>query len=250
MMPRATTYPAPGAGEGRSLAAVLRDCHTDRGYVCAEDWPRLHRVLGELEVWLPATWTMLRVPEEPTEERKAELEEAEARGVVDSDWALRRGLHAAEKVLLEILAHMTRLRRQLRSWARLRDQAQAIRARASPLAGCASLVDGALSRHVDIAPSSDDEEMLIEVSVRQDHCRASQAAAEYFCWLRYCELVEDTDDAPPSRVLFRFHLRREFEAGRYGYSTFLSAVSEATPAAAMERHGRLFVEAANRADGG
>ena len=187
---------------------------------------------------------------EPVEGRKKELEEAEARGVVNSGWALRRGMYAAEKLLLEILQHMTRLRRQLRSWACLRDQAQAIRARASPLTGCASLVDGALSRHVDITPSSDDEEMLIEVAARQDRRRAAQASAEYFCWLRYCDLVEDTDDAPLCRELFCHHLRREFEAGWYEYSTFLEVVQEATPADALNRRGRLFVEAANRADGG
>ena len=114
MKPRAVTYPTPGAGEARPLATVLRDCHTDRGYVCAEYWPRVNRVLGELERWLPATWSM-RVTEEPTEERRSKLEEAEARGVVNSGWALRRGMHAAEKLLLEILQHMTRLRRHLRS---------------------------------------------------------------------------------------------------------------------------------------
>ena len=246
-MPRAATYPSPGAGEPRALAVVLRDCHVDSGYLGAEDWPRLHRVLGELERWLPSTWSM-SVPEAPTEERVRELEEAEARGVVDSGWALRRGMLAAEELLLGILGHMTRIRRQLRSWARLRDQAQAIRARAAPLTGRATLVDGALSRHVDIAPSSDDEEMLMEVAFRQDHRRAAQASAEYFCWLRYCDLVEETDDAPPCRELFRHHLRREFEAGRYEYPTFLEVVQEATPKVAMERHGRLFVEAANRAE--
>ena len=247
MVPRASTYPSPGAGEPRSLAVVLRDCHLDSSYVCSEDWPRLHRVLGELERWLPATWSM-RPTEAPSEETERELAEAEERGVVNEGWALRRGMHAAEALLLGICEHMSRLRRQLGSWARLRDQAQAIRTRAAPLSGRATLVDGALSRHVDIAPSSDDEEMLVEVAVRQDHGRATQAATEYFCWLRYCDLVEETDSQPPCRELFRLHLQREFEAGRYEYPTFLEAVQEATPAEAMERRGRLFVEAANRTD--
>ena len=246
-MSRAVAHPSPGAGEPRTLAAVLRDCHVDSANQCAGEWPRVHRVLGELERLLPATWSFGPTPA-PTEEQERELAAAEERGVVDSGWALRRGMLAAEELLLGILRHMTRISRQLRSWARLRDQAQAIRERAAPLAGRAELVDRALSRHVDVAPSSDDEEMLIEVAVRQDHHRASHAAAEYFCWLRYCHLVEDTDHAPPCRALFRHFLRRQFEAGRYEYPTILEAVPESTCEVAMERFGRLFVEHANVAD--
>ena len=212
----------------------------------AGDFWHVDRLLSELERILPLTWVGPGPTPAPSHERQLQIEEAELNGgIEDVGWALRRGMSAARCLLLAVTCVMSRLFRQMQSWARLRVRAFAVYRRASPLVESKNLVEGAMERFLTVEPSSDDEEVRSAGRVHRAHVQAEHAAAEYFCWLHFCSRAVENGDGPPSRDGFRAYLRGEHREGRYPYRTVLEPVPAVEFGEAFGQFGRSFVEAAN-----